>query len=265
MSLSTLIVNNNRGGSGLTPPRFSDVGAWWAADSLQIDGLTSRITDLYDKSGKGNHLGEASSSLLYPYYLKGDGSAGFGGLRVPTFTTDDEYCSSPVDLEDIFGATASLIDQPEFTIAACINMTNDSTATEHFLKLYNNELPGHDKVLLGKGRDGILINMSADSNFSITSTGFTQNTAHTLVVTVGQTVGVDYRLHAWLDGAILHWDDTTFNYYSMPNSPWAIDILQAKISAGWVGNVAEVIVYKGEFTEAEAIEVHEFFETRWDL
>ena len=133
MNVATLNQNNNATESVVTPPKMDKILLWY--DSSQHKEVSSgNITKLYDRSGHGFTMAQATAANQ-PANTALSGK--LGGRRVTYFDSyedrfgsgDNSFLTGTVSLLECFGEVYALNDDPSYTIAyvnACAHANADT-------------------------------------------------------------------------------------------------------------------------------------------
>ena len=129
MNVATLNQNNNATESVVTPPKMDKILLWY--DSSQHKEVSSgNITKLYDRSGHGFTMAQATAANQ-PANTALSGK--LGGRRVTYFDSyedrfgsgDNSFLTGTVSLLECFGEVYALNDDPSYTIA-WVNSSGDA-------------------------------------------------------------------------------------------------------------------------------------------
>ena len=272
MNVNTLNSNNNVFDSVVLPPRMADVSFWVTPDHTTFDA-SGLVSDMYDLSGRGNHLAQGDAAEKPTV---GVTAGQFNGRRVIKFEhsgSDIKHLEhTTMDLQNVFGTSVSATVDPEFTIAMVVNETANSAGPEIYFSLEENTTSDPDKVYLYRHRQGAAFRVNGDdAQFDTSQLEFTAGTAVTSIATLSD-IGSSMEFHAWIGGTACDWDDADIgvNYPCDPNNLMS-PLTGYTLTLGcdrqqgneWYGEVAECIVWKGEHSAAERTETLNYLRDKW--
>lgn len=293
MNLSA--INNNAttdpnaAPSGVLPPRMKDISLWLSSDNCDISRY-GNVKTMADMSGRGNHLTGQDSSMsndlpthgISDIYDSAGVTANFNGKRVAKFRGPVDNAThirgTGLDFENIFGSSGSYTNDPTWTIGGVVAQHADGDASEK-LFLLRNTSGTIDKFVLMRHSTGARWAIKGSNGINQYGSGTDWlEKAQTFLFTVIDPSGSasdDMVLKMWKAGLTVTWDtdstqtesDTT---YEMGDPIVSLeDPSQFYISAavnsgeGWYGDFGEVILWKGSFSDAEAIEATNYLSTKW--
>lgn len=278
MNVNTLNSNNNIYDSVVTPPRMNDLAFWYTQDHAAADA-SNNLTNVYDRSGSGNHLSQATANkrpelAVVATKLAGKRVFGFDqdgdGTGVTTYIQD-----AAADVDKVFGTSLAPTVDPEFTCAMVVNERSGNSGSKNFFSVQENTGSNPNKYYVYKAGGGAGFRVNGDDATTDTSDKvFVVGTPKTVIGTlVDKGSSMEYR--QWVGGDACDWDDEGVGepYPCDPNTMFsgsgtnATFVTLGGTLSGATGakcDIAEVLFWKGVHTVAERTETLNYLRDRWD-
>ena len=279
MNVNTLNCNNNVADSVVLPPQMNNILLWYDSAQYKEPGLGSNITKLYDRSGNGHTMAQTTvANQPANAVLAGE----FGGRRVTYFDSfedrfgsgDDSLLTGTVDLEDCFGESGSLNDDPSWSIAY-VNAVVSGTHKTTILKLEATAGSAEIEVMEdGSGvTDGISLQVISDTVSDIDECGgdfIAANTPRVNIVSSNRTGAGTSTLQVMSNGSSLTWDDggttsNTLEFGVFTN----INKLTLGLNDGGsypnLSYLAEFILFNTSMTASLRTEINNYLNDKWQV
>ena len=252
---------------------MKNINMWFDVNWIDVTSF-GNVTELYDRSGKGNNVSNGTPSERPRHAAL---SSKFrGGTKVAYFyeqvLSDQTLENDSATLTSVFGTPfpgSPLVD-PEFEFAAVIAEHPDSTSAEMFFGI--NSSTYDDQVWFGRHNTGASFRVrgSVDNTFDTSDGVFADNKPSTYVFSCQQDGEGEMNAYAWIQGNSLDWDDEgiSSNYPMDPGTLRGMDeiILGGMVlgTGSWHGYVAEMILWSGKHSAAERTQTLNYLRDKWD-
>lgn len=282
MNVNTLNNNNNVYDSVVTPPRVNDLALWYTADYIEntTDNSHLTVSHMYDRSGRGNHLTQATA-VNQPFRGVSDSSTLFGGKQVVKFThiggpaeRDATWIYNfDVDIKNIFGQFSAEVLDPGWGIAMVVGVRNVSTFSAVLDISHDGLSPTYLRVISEPDGGGFMIKGSGDTDADEGDQMFSAE--GTMIMGCVSDGSGAMWLNQYLKGVAVDWDDSEIetNYPVDPQRLFVDAIVDNRIHMGKAAGVspmeahmevAECLMWNTALTTAERTETLNYLRDKWD-
>jgi len=255
---------------------MADLALWITPDHATADA-SGNVSNVYDRSGRGNHLVQYTADnkphlAVVSNAFAGKKVFGFDQVGGSLGRSNTYIQDASADVENIFGTSVGPTTDPEFTVALVVNETGGS-GTKEIFTIEENTGSGYDSFRVRRTNNGVGFYLHGDADASDEGDQTLSSGTPETIITVVSDIGSSMEVHQWVGGTANDWDDTSVgvNYAADPNVMFTggyatkITLAGTKLgTSGAVCDISEVLVWKGAHTAAERTETLNYLRDRWD-
>jgi len=276
--LNVATLNQNNSASVVLPPLMDKVVAWYDASSIVMEDADT-FDAWHDKArvtpAKTMNLvnSDEDNDPDYAVQPSSVSTNAFYGHRVMSFDQSagtEKFFDSAVDFSTITKPLdgVTLIENPEYTVALCLCEHSGLAAGQEQFFL----MEGADSVQLVIKRfntsctwvlanyTGSATNTGNDSGGSTSAFNYHTIGTETLITSVRDT-GSAHGVEAWKNGTQLSFTGSGTTMFTVASGKQDLDDLS--LGKNWHGGMSEVIIWKGRFSNANAVEAHKYLADKW--
>ena len=258
--MNLAVVNQNNSESVVLPPRMKDLFAWYDVRDSQIVG--GDVEKLYDMSGRGVTL-ENDAGGAEPSYAVQSGT--FNGYRVMNFdqaSEAEEYEDSTVDWDYITKFGFTLNTNPEYTVAMVLSEDAAAAGQEFMFRAEGNNAI----CVLKRFNTSVTVYMqnydapTVTTAYDYADVTMTEGDTETFILTV-KDITLYQKMSLWFNGSKQTFSGSGREYFTITAGSQDLDGIT--LGKSWHGSIAEVLIWKGDFSDAEAVEAHNYLSDKW--